>query len=230
MYTSSDWSCTVAATRTAPSVFLSTFPHISFSFFFWCCHRLVFDFLLLESNWSTRPAQLWYLKGTYYAHVQLQNLFYSISMAWFRVWNDTFFRLYLSWCSSLAGEVLAPPSLSQLHSYSLPCAEFEMKVGVASMLTVRAVSLISIKDYCSHWHHKGGRVEKTEQLWPYLVWASTHVKAYMWHTWGKWWKAKYVLLKTVAFLNLKDFIQRNVIIAEHNHIKNIKLGTTHGFS
>lgn len=90
MYTSSDWSCTVAATRTAPSVFLSTFPHISFSFFFWCCHRLVFDFLLLESNWSTRPAQLWYLKGTYYAHVQLQNLFYSISMAWFRVWNDPF--------------------------------------------------------------------------------------------------------------------------------------------
>lgn len=67
MYTSSDWSCTVAATRTAPSVFLSTFPHISFSFFFWCCHRLVFDFLLLESNWSTRPAQLWYLKGTYYS-------------------------------------------------------------------------------------------------------------------------------------------------------------------
>lgn len=90
MYTSSDWSCTVAATRTAPSVSLSTFPHISFSFFFWGCCRLVFDFLLLESNWSMRPAQLWYLKGTYYAHVQLQNLFYSISMAWFRVWNYPF--------------------------------------------------------------------------------------------------------------------------------------------
>lgn len=141
------------------------------------------------------------------------------------VWHDLefemilFFRLYLSWCSSLAGEVLAPPSLSQLHSYSLPCAEFEMKVGVASMLTVRAASLISIKDYCSHWHHKGGRVEKTEQLWPYLVWASTHVKAYMWHTWGKWWKAKYVLLKTVAFLNLKDFIQRILCDWTQSHKK-----------
>lgn len=53
--------------------------------------------------------------------------------------------LYLSWCSSLAQEVLAPHSLSELHSYSLPLAGFEMKVGGASMLTVRAASLTQLR-------------------------------------------------------------------------------------
>lgn len=127
------------------------------------------------------------------------------------VWHDLefemilFFRLYLSWCSSLAGEVLAPPSLSQLHSYSLPCAEFEMKVGVASMLTVRAASLISIKDYCSHWHHKGGRVEKN---WATLTVFSMSIhpckSIYVTHM-GKMVKSKICSLKNSCISQFKRF-------------------------